>query len=788
VTGNHSHRLPALLAEDLDQGESASGGGFGHLPGIAWRRRWLCLAGAVPVWCIGAVLLWAAQPSFTAHTLMAVSPVQLDLAATDRIASVEDPYHPKQPDVDGEIQRMTSDQALLKLAAQLKIRPEAGAEARLREAFHSLLRDVRERWETLAGRDSQASVASSDERKEPTIPAGSASSPDTPNPGFLELPQPAPAGSGSSPDTRNAAVGFLRQRLKVATVGKSATVDIAFSAHDPQLAADVTNAVAANYIAEHHEARTSQAGRAAAYLKQRAEQLLVEVNNAEHAAEAFRAANVLPDGRDVDQLKIGMAETTRQLAAARQIDDAAKLKLEQAEARVRAVGITGVLEMGTSQLDDRLRELAAQARARLAGSKADHGAGYPETRRAETEYATVQGEVVRQAQARLEQLRSEATIAHGQVERLETALQSSRASLDHLNMASVKLQGLEAKAKVSRAVYESILSRLKQTEQVGFNEATSWVISKAFPPSRPGAPNVFIIGSVTLLVGAAVGLALALLAEHRSSGTVLSAQHVAQKGLRPLGIVPDLGHRGSGALQRALVASATPNASAFSESIGSIFTSVMELGQREQACQVLLVTSSLPFEGKSTTATALAAKIASANKRVLLVDGDLRAPRLHRAFGIANAHGLTECLSASQDPSESIHADLETGISVLTAGPRHSSPQNLLRSPAFAAAIRKWRSFYDFILIDSPPVLPISDARIVVPLTDYCIFVTHWRKTKWSTAIRALTLLRESGANIAGIVVTKVNVKQLATYGFADSDVYDRAYHRYYARGRRQHA
>jgi len=123
--------------------------------------------------------------------------------------------------------------------------------------------------------------------------------------------------------------------------------------------------------------------------------------------------------------------------------------------------------------------------------------------------------------------------------------------------------------------------------------------------------------------------------------------------------------------------------------------------------------------------------------------------------------------------------DHDSRISVITAGSAHADPQNVLRSPKFAESLARWRAEYDFILIDSPPVLPISDARILVPLTDYCVFVTHWRKTRWNVALHALQLLRDSGAQLAGIVVSKVDVKKAASYGFGDSAAYGSAYRRY---------
>jgi polysaccharide biosynthesis transport protein len=349
-----------------------------------------------------------------------------------------------------------------------------------------------------------------------------------------------------------------------------------------------------------------------------------------------------------------------------------------------------------------------------------------------------------------------------------------------LSTALITLRGLERPAAVSRAVYEAFLNRVKVTEQVGFNEAESWILSPAIAPANPSFPNPLLFLGATLFLASAAALSLALLAEREAGQTILSSQHILDRGLKPLGIVPDCGN-GTASLKRALAASTQRENSAFPESIGAIFTSLMELGRRERSSLVLLVTSALPFEGKSTTIVALAAKMASAGKRILVIDADLRAPRLHHAFGISNKHGLTECLDSSRPLGDSIYRDAETGISVLTAGPSRPKPQNVLRSQQLFDAVETFRTSYDFILIDSPPVLPFSDARILVPLTDYCIFVMHWGKTRWTSGMHALRLLRDSEARLAGIVVSKVNVKKLATYEFADSEIYGRAYKRYSA-------
>jgi succinoglycan biosynthesis transport protein ExoP len=749
--------VPQMPAENLALQVPDVGRNVDNLWRIVWRRRWRCLAAFVFVALLGVVFLVAQPPSFTAHAVMAVASTQPDLVATDQVSRVERGTSLHASDIESEIQLLTSTRALLKIVQDFQLdrnrefqaAPHGGALAALRRQWNSLIRGD---WEVL----------------------------------LADLPWPwnesQTAEARPTANGEEAAVELLRKHLKVEPINNSTTIDISFTAQDPDLAAKVTNAIANAYIANRHAARREDAERAARYLKTRSVELRQELAVAEQAVEDFRATNVLRDGRDIEHVRIEMEKANAQFAAAKIARIVAVSKLEAVEARVRELGIVAALEPGETgliTLDDRLREMAAQSRAKMA-ALADYGQAHPELQRARKEAGLLQSEVVLQANTRLSSLKSNVTIADQQMRLLESALQNSRSDFDRLSAALTTLKSLERQAAVSRTVYEAFLSRVKVTEQVGYNEAQSWIISPATAPIDPSSPKVLIVVGGTLILAIGAALSLALLAEHKASQTILSSQHFTDKGLKALGIIPRLGRR-MDSLPRVLAAGTRRTNSPFSASIEAIFTSVMELTpQAEQKSSlVLLVTSTLPFEGKSTTIVALAAKMASTGNRVLLIDADLRAPQLHRAFGISIGRGLTALLDPTVDPNDVLHVDWKTGISLLTAGAAHPEPQNVLRSQRLIEAIDTWRANYDFILIDSPPVLPISDARILVPLSDYCIFVTHWRKTRWTAAMHALRLLRESGARLAGVVVSKVDVKQLSTYEFAESEMYGHAYRRY---------
>jgi capsular exopolysaccharide synthesis family protein len=741
----HSSDLPA---EDFSLPAPNLGHNVDNLWRILWRRKWRCLSAFALIGVAGTATLLTLPPQYTAHTIMVAESRQPDLAATDQVSAVVRQKGAQEADIESEIQLMMSGRALLKVARDVGLDQDESFQESARHA--SKLTLLRYYWINLVRGD------------------------------WTALAEGLPASKSEGAAIDAALIEVLNKKLKIDQLTRSTTVDISFTWTDPVIAAKFANGVASTYIANRDALRREDAERATRYLRTRSSELLQEVTAAEQAVENFRQSSILRDGRDIDQLRSEMERTNAQLAQARIARDIAITKLAAVEARVRQVGIIGAIESGESKLNDALREMEAQTRSRLAGNSVERGSAHPETRRAQQEYAATRAEVVFEAEARLSRFRADVAVADQQLRLLEHSLKAFRKDYEHLSTALLTLRGFERQASASRTVYEAFLNRIKVTEQVGFNEAESWIMSSATPPASPSSPNPVIFLGATLFLATGVALSLALLAEHKAGQTILSSQHILDRGLRPLGIVPDVGRR-TGTIAEALQKSVRHEQSAFSESVGAIFTSLMELKRREQSSLVLLITSALPFEGKSTTIMALAAKMASAGKRVLLIDADLRAPRLHRAFGITSGRGLTDCLDPARNVADSIFTDPQTGIAALFAGPASPEPQNVLRSEQLFEAIEDLRRHYDFVLIDTPPVLPFSDARILLPLADYSIFVMRWGRTRWSSAMHALRLLRDSGARLAGVVVSQVDVKKLAAYQFADSEVYGRAYRRYAA-------
>jgi capsular exopolysaccharide synthesis family protein len=314
------------------------------------------------------------------------------------------------------------------------------------------------------------------------------------------------------------------------------------------------------------------------------------------------------------------------------------------------------------------------------------------------------------------------------------------------------------------AVDDAFLARLTVMERAGFDLMKTWVVSPATIPTAPSSPSLLIIAAATIVGGLSAAFSAVLFADYYATRRVLSADQIVRYGVRALGFIPMFDRLEDRTAVR--IVSEQPS-EAFSDSIAALRASLIRLIPQEKPnCLVLLFASALPFEGKSTTAAALAASIASSG-RVLLIDCDLRSPTLHRAFGVSSERGLSNCLDEETSLDSLIQVDPISGVSLLAAGPHHPRPLDILCSGRLRTAIEGWRKSFDFILIDAPPVLAVPDAQVLVPLSDYCVFVVRWGKTGWEPINRGLRLLTEAGARIAGMAVSRVDAKQHSRiYGY----------------------
>ena len=284
---------------------------------------------------------------------------------------------------------------------------------------------------------------------------------------------------------------------------------------------------------------------------------------------------------------------------------------------------------------------------------------------------------------------------------------------------------------------------------------------------------------------------LVLLIENWYLGFRSKEEIEGQTGIRVLGIVPAL--RGVGPVKKLLHRRARAKFDpVFHEGIRRVSTAVTVLRARDPI-KVLLVTSAVPDEGKTFLSVAVARQVARSGKTCVLVDCDFRRSRMHSILGLENRRGLSELLCGSAKFDDVVRRDEESGLHIISAGMigamrLHSSDAPdardilpaLLGSARMRSLLDGLASQYDLVIMDSPPVMVVSETPVLSRLADSTIFVVRWEHTRRKVALDALGQLIDAGADVAGIVLSRVNTHKYSKYSFADSDLYSTAYQKYY--------
>jgi capsular exopolysaccharide synthesis family protein len=326
---------------------------------------------------------------------------------------------------------------------------------------------------------------------------------------------------------------------------------------------------------------------------------------------------------------------------------------------------------------------------------------------------------------------------------------------------------------------ETFLARSKETgSQDDFQQADATVISRAAVPERPSYPRRKLL--LIAAVGGAgfLGLMLALSVEMLDHGFRSMEQIERQMGAPPLGLVPAI--KGLAKLRRGPDTHILEKpASAHAEAIRSLYTGLL-LSGGEQPPKTILVASALPKEGKTSIALSLAHMLASTGHSVVLVDCDLRQPTAHKIFGVHSQPGLVEVLLGKTSLEEVLATDPRSGVRLVPAGESVLNPAELLSSPAMKRFLAWLAERHDLVILDSPPVLAVSDARMLARMVDQTLFLVRWVETRRERASAGWRQLVDAGGKVAGIALTRVDVRRHAQYGYSDSGAYYGRVKKYY--------
>src|SRR3984885_6153873 len=591
------------------------------------------------------------------------------------------------------------------------------------------------------------------------------------NPEFGGAPgRPAFGGAGAR---RPAILGAFLGGLSVKRVPNSRLIDVRFEAEDPQLAAQVVNAHVQNYIEQNFRSKYDATTQASNWLSSELEELRIKVEKSEDARLAYEREN------QIWQIDEKQDITTQKLADLSKAVTEAQTGLAEKEALYRMAVAGNVDALPAARENAVIQDLIkrkVEADNNYSDALAQFGPNYPKVQRLEVQQKEAADDLTNAQKTMVQSIEEEYNTAQNHVTILQSALDKQKADANDLAEKLVQYHILEHDAEANKQLYDGLLQKLKEaTISVGLRSSNIRVVDPALVPSGPSRPQKARNILLAFLVGLVGGVGLAIFREYLDN-TVKSPDDIeALTGLPSLAVVPALpgmaGHhsrlawpsrdpapQGSTGPRVELLSYLQPK-SQISEAFRALRTSLL-LSQAEHPPQVILVTSALPREGKTTAAVNLAVTLAQLGDRTLLMDSDLRKPGIRRAMNLTTGKevGLSSYLAGVATLDEIIfpHPTINN-LATVTTGPVPPSPADLLSSHRMREAISELRRRFKFIVIDSPPVMAATDAVIVSSLTDGVLLVVRSGETPKEAFTRTRDLLNAVKSRMLGVVLNAVD-------------------------------
>lgn len=714
-----------------------------------WQRRWTILG----VFLLSVGLAWGIltqiTPTYTASTKILIEGRKTRIVDLHEVLTT---LQPQMATVLSEVEVFSSDTLARRVADQLNLYKDPDFNPSLRPAEESRLGGAL--MEMISG-----AVA--------TV---------TGKPDAVEL-------SPEEQDRRmrNAVVARVRAGLTVEAIRQSLVIRLTYRSPDPARAAQMVNAYAEAYIDQQLEAKFEAVRRASIWLNSRMSDLRATVLESESAVEAYRSASGLVGARGgqlAAQQKLTELNSQLVIAKSKRSEQAARVARVEATLR-SGRNVDARDEVLSSQLIARLKEQEATLSRQMSEQGSLYGARHPLLLKTQSELADIRRKIDGEIQTQIQSLRNELEVLREREQALDAEARALEAKVLDQNKAEVKLRELEREAQANRALYETFLSRVKETgEQEQIQQADARVISQAEPPRAPSSPRRTLILLLAGIVGLVGGSALVLVLEHFNAGIRTRDQLEAALGRTAIGMIPEIGRRLSG--KRTEDYMVDNPASGFAEAFRMLWFTMKHLRDRK-APQVLLVTSSLPNEGKSLTALSLARTCATLGMKTLLVDGDVRRSTIAKKIGMEATCSIIDILDGTVALADAVARDPRTPLDVLPGRSARNSDIDLMAlSNGAEALFARMRESYDLIVVDSPPVLPVADVQILAQHADQVLFCVRWDSTPRQTAQSALQMLSEVCGNIGGVLLTRVDLRRHAGYGYHDAGYYYSQYRKYY--------
>jgi polysaccharide biosynthesis transport protein len=571
----------------------------------------------------------------------------------------------------------------------------------------------------------------------------------------------------------DAAAEELRQRVQVERLGLSYVMSISITTPDPALSRRIVDAIAKNFFAEELEARSDARGRAAGWLKNWVAELRDSLSQTEGEIEKLKAESGLSDvganmtGLSVNVTEQQMSELNKRLSDVRAEVMEKKLRLEQARRLLESGGdIQAIPDIMASTAITSLRQQQSELRWREQDLRSRFGDRHVEVVAVRAQLASINRQMADEAQHIITNLQSTYDLALEHQRTLEKNLRNLANSGSDNSSAYAKLRALQPAADAKRKLFEQALGDLDElSRRAAADDEGGRVIAPASLARPPSALRKIIIYVVVGVLATAVGALIAFLIEYLQTGFSTHAMAERTLGYPVITMIPVVRRRLRRISNEGLVEALMSEARSQLSTAVETARIVLGFSNSGSVPKVILLTSAVPGEGKSAVARLLATSSALSGSRTVLLDCDLRRGFLSRQF-VSEPSGLAQVLDGETDIASVTTREPGTGLFVIPAGFAEKSPVHLLNSKAMQEAVAQLRQEYDYIVMDVPPILPVVDALTLAALADKIVMIVEWSRTSRTSVSEALKTLRFAGHSIDGIVLNKVDYRQLASYGY----------------------